>query len=338
MLVPCSVFDQFGDDGLTCYAGTVKCCSTCSASVYFPIDGKEVWFQLQQVQEWVVSESASSEAEEWERQVPRRLPRSWPGDVLFCSFPLQQGVHQSLLKSLCLLSECMDGVEIREVGAGHRCHGTHFGRGLFAVRSFRIEQTVGCYAGCLRSATAWSQQRQCHKEGQFAILLDTSLGLGSAPLWLELDAEFVGNEGRFINDFRGIAPAPNARFTTKAHPCKGIWVLIVAIAPIRDGDELLVDYGPDFASFRAERAHTPASNATNKVPAFSSTCTAPIAAGSASRLHFFAMPKRTPQEVCANNGCMIPTPGGIAHAGLCNTLLLQSRFRRRRASSASAGS
>ena len=93
--------------------------------------------------------------------------------------------------------------------------------------------------------------------GQFAIELDVAKGLGCA-LAFELDARCVGNESRFINDYRGLAAQPNVNFHTLAHPGRGMWVDIIVVAVIRAGDEILVDYGADFASY-ARDANTIAS-------------------------------------------------------------------------------
>ena len=99
--------------------------------------------------------------------------------------------------------------------------------------------------------------------GQFAIELDVAKGLGCA-LAFELDARCVGNESRFINDYRGLAAQPNVKFHTMAHPGRGMWVDIIVDAAIRAGDEILVDYGTDFASYASD-AHTSAECRTTRV-------------------------------------------------------------------------
>ena len=57
-----------------------------------------------------------------------------------------------------------------------------------------------------------------------------------------LDAKDVGNECRFINDFRGIATECNVEFRTVADPTVGIWVDVIVKRPIAAGEEILVDY------------------------------------------------------------------------------------------------
>ena len=57
------------------------------------------------------------------------------------------------------------------------------------------------------------------------INLDIAQSMGRA-VCIEIDAKFVGNESRFINDYRGISPKPNVEFCTKADAQKGIWVTV----------------------------------------------------------------------------------------------------------------
>ncbi|TPX53769.1 hypothetical protein PhCBS80983_g06169 [Powellomyces hirtus] len=65
---------------------------------------------------------------------------------------------------------------------------------------------------------------------------------------LSVDAAQAGNEGRFINDFRGVAAKPNVEFETyrdaKTGEVKmGVWV---GGKEIRKGEELCVSYGKGF--------------------------------------------------------------------------------------------
>lgn len=149
-------------------------------------------------------------------------------------------MHPALLKRLCALSESMAGVEIRTVGSGHVLSGTPYNLGLYAAQSFRRGVTLGQYAGMIENSGRLRCWRK-NEEGVFNIDLDTADSLSSAQ-GLMLDAKHVGNEGRIINDFRGIAPEENVRFKTCANSSKGIWVDIVATRAISRGDEILADY------------------------------------------------------------------------------------------------
>ncbi|KAI0275111.1 hypothetical protein BC834DRAFT_815465 [Gloeopeniophorella convolvens] len=59
-----------------------------------------------------------------------------------------------------------------------------------------------------------------------------------------VDASEMGNEGRFVNDYRGIRSKPNAEFvdrrTARGDLRMGIWS---QAEEIRKGDEILVSYG-----------------------------------------------------------------------------------------------
>ena len=250
VLVPASFFGQMGDER---YAGVVQTATCRSVSIFFPIDAKVARFPMDQVRECIVDDATKKGV--WERLVPRLVPDGWPGEVLFCSFPLQEGVHTTaLLKKLCMLSELMPGVSIRPVPPDHPCYGTGFARGLFATKTFQPYHTIGTYAGVIGDAEGTGTQKaQRPQEGQFAIDLDIAQSMGSA-IKIEIDAKYVGNETRFINDYRGIALRPNVEFCTKACARKGLWVDVKAAVDIYDGDEILVDYGDEFMRFAVDRS------------------------------------------------------------------------------------
>jgi hypothetical protein len=56
-----------------------------------------------------------------------------------------------------------------------------------------------------------------------------------------LDSTLVRNAAAYINSVRGATPAPNLRM----YAAEG-GIVVVALADIHHGEELLVDYGPDF--------------------------------------------------------------------------------------------
>ena len=85
--------------------------------------------------------------------------------------------------------------------------------------------------------------------GQYAMTLDAP----EADVELQIDAKHVGNESRFINDFRGVAPRPNVAFVTTADVTKGLWVDVQVIEPISAGDEIVVDYGDSFSRLQRTR-------------------------------------------------------------------------------------
>ena len=65
------------------------------------------------------------------------------------------------------------------------------------------------------------------------------------PLHVCVDAEREGTEVRFANDFRGIAPRPNAELCAMRVGHR-VRLLLVTVADVREGQELLVDYGKGY--------------------------------------------------------------------------------------------
>ena len=139
VLVPVDVFAQEGREH---YAGVIKHAHK-GACVFFPIDGKELRFPSAQVRKWLVANANTKAAAEWERLTREPVPKGWPAEVLFCSFPVQRGLDQSLLKRMCTTSQLMEGVEIREVPRQHTCCGSSFSRALYATAPFKRGDVLG---------------------------------------------------------------------------------------------------------------------------------------------------------------------------------------------------
>lgn len=66
----------------------------------------------------------------------------------------------------------------------------------------------------------------------------------------------MGNEARFINDFRGVAKKPNARFqerrNEKGELCMSVWS---SSETIKKGDEILLSYGKGFWKARTDNLY-----------------------------------------------------------------------------------
>lgn len=67
-----------------------------------------------------------------------------------------------------------------------------------------------------------------------------------------IDASAMGNQARFINDYRGISSRPNAVFqegrTLDGELCIDVWS---AAQEIKKGDEILVSYGKSWWKCRS---------------------------------------------------------------------------------------
>ncbi|KAI0359094.1 hypothetical protein OH77DRAFT_1134651 [Trametes cingulata] len=84
---------------------------------------------------------------------------------------------------------------------------------------------------------------------------DYDLSLYRTPdhLSVGVDAQFSGNEARFINDYRGIKAKPNAVFQERRTDCGELRMSVWSSSEtIKKGDELLVSYGKSWWRARQE--------------------------------------------------------------------------------------
>jgi SET domain-containing protein len=114
------------------------------------------------------------------------------------------------------------------VDPSHPAHGQH---GLFAARKIPARTLIVEYIGEVHS-----DERPTS---------DYDISLYRFPLEsVGVDATTMGNEARFVNDYRGIRPKPNAQFadlwSAGGDLRIGIWSLAEGI---RKDDEIVVSYG-----------------------------------------------------------------------------------------------
>ena len=121
----------------------------------------------------------------------------------------------------------VEGVEVRDLPEGHKLHGE---QGLFATRKFKQYDVLGEYTGLIVGH---------HSFGHYVASLEDVKDHESS---LGIDAATCGNEMRFINSFIGLAFTPNVTLRT-AYVDTLPHILIVCIADIEVGDEILLDYG-----------------------------------------------------------------------------------------------
>ena len=122
---------------------------------------------------------------------------------------------------------------------GHAACGQH---GLFARQNLEPDSFILPYLGFVHNRSDTNEQ------SDYDLSLDRELGVG-------VDAWRMGNEARFINDYRGISTGPNAEFRetfvvgSKTERVMGVFVLGVGKkrpTGIRRGEEILVSYGKGF--------------------------------------------------------------------------------------------
>lgn len=111
--------------------------------------------------------------------------------------------------------------------------------GLFATQNLKPGTFILPYLGRVHPSSATDST------SDYDIWLDRETDLA-------VDAARSGNEGRFVNDYRGISTKANAEFETVwcerwGELCIGIWVLGGKKAEgIKKGTEILVSYGKGF--------------------------------------------------------------------------------------------
>ncbi|CAE6432483.1 unnamed protein product [Rhizoctonia solani] len=104
-------------------------------------------------------------------------------------------------------------------------------RGLFACGKIAANSFILPYAGEIHS----DDREDSDYDLSLQRLDEISIGV---------DASRKGNEARFVNDFRGIQPKPNATFR-QGVDCRG-WLEMSIWSgplPIKKGEEILVSYG-----------------------------------------------------------------------------------------------
>jgi hypothetical protein len=118
--------------------------------------------------------------------------------------------------------------------------------GLFASKTLGPDSLIMFYLGWVHT---WAES---DLSSDYDLSLDREAGVG-------VDASKVGNEARFINDYRGIASGPNAEFkdtwiataTGGYERRMGVFVLSAGKSGKRSkgivkGEEILVSYGKGF--------------------------------------------------------------------------------------------
>lgn len=82
---------------------------------------------------------------------------------------------------------------------------------------------------------------------------DISLYRSQDGIAIGIDASAMGNEGRFINDYRGVNKKPNAVFVDSRSPSGELRMSIrSAEVEIKKGEEILVSYGKSWWRARTE--------------------------------------------------------------------------------------
>lgn len=186
-----------------------------------------------------------------------KVPKNWPEDIVFLNTPIyakpsQRAQLQSTLNPLklpVLRTPSSSNVQIRNISdPSHPAHGQ---RGLFAARSLVPDTFIYFYLGFVHGP------EETNPSSNYDLSLDRELQIG-------VDATHMGNEARFINDYRGIRlEGPNAEFRDCLADVGGVLETRIGVfvlnagkkggkraEGIREGDEIVVSYGKGFWSHR----------------------------------------------------------------------------------------
>jgi len=189
-----------------------------------------------------------------------RLPKSWPADLTYLTAPMYSkamttdvcrqlhvaptGTTKSSLLKIATNGGTAATVRITSItNPTHPANGQH---GLFAAQHLPPDSLILLYLGFVHA------REDTDPTSDYDLTLDRELGIG-------VDASKMGNEARFINDYRGIGPAPNAEFREvwidagggKAEKRMAVFVLSAGKSGKRakgipKGEEILVSYGKGF--------------------------------------------------------------------------------------------
>ncbi|RDA82724.1 hypothetical protein CP532_4520 [Ophiocordyceps camponoti-leonardi (nom. inval.)] len=179
-------------------------------------------------------------------------PKNWPDGLPYLHSPLfskclstsQIEVLRTKPASLLLIpaSETVTPsprVRIQQIrDAQHPANGQ---LGLFAAQNLKPGTFILAYLGRVHAGASSSSLA----DSDYDLWLDKEADLA-------VDAAVEGNEGRFVNDYRGIKEKPNVEFAPIwcerwGQVCVGIWVTRGKSSKgIRRGDEILVNYGKGF--------------------------------------------------------------------------------------------
>ncbi|KAI0067748.1 hypothetical protein BV25DRAFT_1819171 [Artomyces pyxidatus] len=163
-------------------------------------------------------------------------PKGWPNDIQYLDWPR---VHSSVLPSA--LSFIHGDAQLRDAqlrtsgrpsllsSPSHPAYGQH---GLFASMKIPSRTHILDYIG------------EVHCDDRPNSDYDISLHRFQDGTSVGVDASRMGNEARFVNDYRGIRLKPNAEFldrrTYRGELRMSVWSLA---EPIKKGDEIVVSYG-----------------------------------------------------------------------------------------------
>ncbi len=144
-------------------------------------------------------------------------PKNWPSNLIYNNI-------QSYIGFKNLKKEYNAGIEIRKINDVHSIIFDQYG--LFAIDEFKQYDVLGQYTGELKNPNIG---------GKYV----------AESIKCCIDADKIGNEFRFINDYRNITYEPNV-ILKRVYIDKKPRVLIVVKKDIEVNEQILTDYGEGY--------------------------------------------------------------------------------------------
>ncbi|KAG2023840.1 hypothetical protein CC2G_001450 [Coprinopsis cinerea AmutBmut pab1-1] len=176
----------------------------------------------------------------------RQRPSNWPSNICYLDKNAYHSSVTTAVKSQILspssASQTDPGtackVAIRRIqDSAHPANGQY---GLFAGKKIPSGTFIIDYIG------------EVHCDDRPDSDYDLSLLRLSDGTSVGVDASRMGNEARFVNDYRGIKKKPNAVFTDYRTRSGELRICIRSCEEIKKGEEILVSYGKSWWSSRHE--------------------------------------------------------------------------------------
>lgn len=171
-------------------------------------------------------------------------PPRWPSQIQYIS---SSRYHSSVnLEARAFIQPNNNSsitIQSRLVGIRPISSPTHpaFGQyGLFAAKKIPPRTHIIDYIG------------EIHSDDRPASDYDLSLYRSQNGWSVGIDASTMGNEARFINDYRGIRDKPNAIFVDARTASGELRMSIRSSEAIRKGEEILVSYGKAWWNARSD--------------------------------------------------------------------------------------
>ncbi|CAI6334628.1 unnamed protein product [Periconia digitata] len=191
------------------------------------------------------------------------VPKNWPPGIVYLHEPCYSKLlhHDATAAVLFPRSDLASTEQPRKIKgpcpvvritpisvSSHPANGQY---GLFASQRLPPDSFILPYIGYVHGPA------DLDDSSDYDLSLDRELGIG-------VDASKMGNEARFVNDYRGVAAAPNAEFRHifvdvgkgRVEKRMGVFVLSAGKSGkrakgIERGSEILVSYGKGFWTERS---------------------------------------------------------------------------------------